>query len=176
MLERMKEWQTARNLCLAAAENPESETERQLVRRVLPRLNRKLGIVGEEKGELAHVPSFDVLLEAPPDGRALEFRVRDHLVQQEESRCKVHYVENGLINSLFGLLCWDAIFAPIPGAFFHDFQCAPADLESPYFYERRRDRFAECFAELESGATKGYPAAVYRQGGDSIVVRRLGPY
>jgi VRR-NUC domain len=25
------------------------------------------------------------------------------------------------------------------------------DLESPYFYERRRDRFAECFAEIESG-------------------------
>jgi hypothetical protein len=49
-------------------------------------------------------------------------------------------------------LCWDAIVAPIPGAFFHDFQYGPADLE--YFYERRRDRFAECFAELESGRYK----------------------
>jgi hypothetical protein len=47
-------------------------------------------------------------------------------------------------------LCWDAIFAPIPGAFFHDFQHGPVDLESPYFYERRRDRFAQSFAELES--------------------------
>ena len=56
-----------------------------------------------------------------------------------------------MINSLFGLLCWDAIFAPIPGAFFHDFQYGPADLEGPYFYERRRDRFAESFAALESG-------------------------
>jgi len=70
---------------------------------------------------------------------------------EESAYCTVHYVENGLINSLFGLLCWDAIFAPIPGAFFHDFQHGPADLESPYFYERRRDRFVECFAELESG-------------------------
>jgi hypothetical protein len=60
-----------------------------------------------------------------------------------------------LINSLFGLLCWDAIFAPVPGAFFHDFQYGPADLESPYFYERRRERFAECFAELELGGYKG---------------------
>jgi len=73
---------------------------------------------------------------------------------EESAYCTVHYVENGLINSLFGLLCWDAIFAPIPGAFFHDFQYGPADLESPYFYERRRDRFAECFAELESGRYK----------------------
>jgi hypothetical protein len=93
-------------------------------------------------------------LEVPPTGRALEFQVRDRLASQEGAPCSVHYVENALVNSLFGLLCWDAIFAPIPGAFFHDFQYGPADLESPYFHERRRDRFAECFAELESGRYK----------------------
>lgn len=152
LLERLHEWQAARDLCLVAKENPESEAERQQVRRVLPRLNRKLGIMDEEKSKLPHVPSFDLLLEAPPDGRALELRVRDHLARQEE--CAVHYVENGLINSLFGLLCWGAIFAPIPGAFFHDFQHGPADLESPCFYERRRDQFLESFAELESGRYK----------------------
>ena len=46
---------------------------------------------------------------------------------------------------------WDAIFAPIPGAFFHEFQYGPADLESNRFYERRKSQFAEGFAELESG-------------------------
>ena len=153
-VERLQEWQAARDLCLVAKENPESEAERQQVRRVLRRLNRKLGIAEEKKGELPRVASFDVLLETPPDGRALEFQVRDHLARQEEAHCAVHYVENGLINSLFGLLCWNAIFAPIPGAFFHDFQYGPADLESPYFYERRRDRFSQCFAELESGHYK----------------------
>src|SRR6202012_310978 len=42
----------------------------------------------------------------------------------------------------------------LPGAFFHDFQYGPADLKSPSFYPRRRDRFAESFAELESGRYK----------------------
>jgi hypothetical protein len=154
LLERIKECQAARDLCVAAAADPESEAERQQVRRVLPRLNRKLGLIGEKAGALPEVQSFEVLLQAPHDGRALEFQVRDHLGRQEEAHCSVHYVENALINSLFGLLCWEAIFAPIPGAFFHDFQYGPADLESPYFYERRRERFAECFAELESGCYK----------------------
>jgi len=30
----------------------------------------------------------------------------------------------------FGLLCWPAIFAPVAGAFFHDYQTGPADLSS----------------------------------------------
>jgi VRR-NUC domain-containing protein/Fanconi-associated nuclease 1-like protein/Fanconi anemia protein nuclease-like protein len=154
LLERMNEWQAARELCLVAASSPEGEAERQLVCRVLPRLNRKLGVTEAKRTGLPQLASFDIQLEAPPDGLALEFHVRDHLAREEQSDSTVHYVENGLISSLFGLLCWDAIFAPIPGAFFHGFQYGPADLESPYFYERRRERFAACFAELESGNYK----------------------
>jgi hypothetical protein len=149
LLERLREWQGARNLCLTARANPESEAETQQLNRLLSRLNRKLGIAAEKTTEPPAVASFEVLLDALPEDRALEFSLRDHL--QDESRSSVHYVENGLINSLFGLLCWNAIFAPIPGAFFHDFQYGPADLDSGYFYDRRRDRFALCFAELESG-------------------------
>jgi hypothetical protein len=154
LLERRHEWLAARDLCLIAGANPESEAERQQVQRMLTRLSRKLGVLDEKKVRLPQWATFDVLLEAPADGRALEFQVRDHLAREEGAHCAVHYVENGLINSLFGLLCWDAIFAPIPGAFFHDFQYGPADLESPYFYERRRARFAQCLAELESGRYK----------------------
>jgi hypothetical protein len=54
------------------------------------------------------------------------------------------------VSSLFGLLCWRAIFAPISGAFFHDFHSAPADLASGRFTERRGAEFADCLAELES--------------------------
>jgi hypothetical protein len=154
LLERVKEWQAARELCLVAASSPESEAERQQVGRVLPRLNRKLGIAEEKGREPPGVTTFDIPFDSLPAGRALELRIRDHLASEEGARCAVYYVENGLINSLFGLLCWDAIFAPIPGAFFHDFQDAPADMESAYFYERRRERFAECFAELETGRYK----------------------
>jgi len=61
-------------------------------------------------------------------------------------------VENGLLNSLFGLLCWQAIFAPVAGAFFHEFQAAPADLLAPDFHTRREAHFARCFAQLDSDA------------------------
>ena len=63
----------------------------------------------------------------------------------------VFYVESGLINSLFGLLFWDAIFAPVSGAFFHPFQAAPADLHEPDFQARRARELDACFAQLESG-------------------------
>jgi hypothetical protein len=154
LLERRHEWQAARDLCATAEENPESEAERQQVRRILPRLSRKLRIAPEKIKEVSPLAAFDVLLDAAPRGRALEIHLRDHLARQEEAHSTVHYVENGLINSLFGLLCWNAIFAPIPGAFFHDFQYGPADLESPYFHERRRNLFADCLALLESGHYK----------------------
>jgi hypothetical protein len=152
LLERLGEWRAAYDLCLAARSNPQNEAERQHVLRLLPRLSRRLGLTAEKTTPVA-VASFHVVLKELPEEPAVEMRIRDHL--QDGSHTSVHYVENGLINSLFGLLCWDAIFAPIPGAFFHDFQYGPADLKSGYFYERRGDRFAECFAALESRHYEG---------------------
>ncbi len=63
----------------------------------------------------------------------------------------VYYVENSLISSLFGLLCWEAIFAPIQGAFFHPFQAAPADLYSADFRPRRALHFSQLLDLLETG-------------------------
>jgi hypothetical protein len=113
--------------------------------RTLTRVNRKLG----KAIELRCVPSFELLLDGPASDRPVEWQVRDRLAQADGAA--VHYVENGLVNSLFGLLCWSAIFAPIAGAFFHDFQRGPADLSSSQFCSRRSREFAECFAQLESG-------------------------
>jgi hypothetical protein len=119
------------------------------LQRLVPRLNRKLGIAGGERRRAWRVPEFELLLERPATGRAVEYLVRDHLAQGAPDGTTVQYVENGLINSLFGLLCWGAIFAPIPGAFFHDFHRAPADFASGEFYRRRRREFDRCLAELD---------------------------
>ncbi len=160
LLEKSREWQAAYALCRIAESAPENEAERQRVRRVLPRLGRKLGIPVDRNTPPPSVVTEEVVLDAPPERRALELMLRDHLARQPGPPCRVYYVENALINSLFGLVCWDAIFAPLPGAFFHDFQQGPADLESPYFYERRREKFAACFAALESGC---YPELIRRR-------------
>ncbi|HEV7612972.1 MAG TPA: VRR-NUC domain-containing protein [Steroidobacteraceae bacterium] len=122
---------------------------RPRVIRLRDRLPRRLNRSHLPGAPGARVPSFELLLEAPASDRAVEWQVRDCLAQADGAT--VHYVENGLVNSLFGLLCWPAIFAPVAGAFFHDFHRAPADLSSSQFCARRSREFAECFAQLESG-------------------------
>jgi hypothetical protein len=57
-----------------------------------------------------------------------------------------------LLNTLFGLLCWDAIFAPLPGAFFHAFHTGPADLLESDFQRRRAALFSARLAELDTDA------------------------
>jgi hypothetical protein len=147
--ERAHEWEIARNLCLLALKNPETEAERQLLRRLLPRLNRKLGVSELKPPELPDVPTLEMQIDIAARHERVEHCVRDRLARAEADST-VHYVENALVNSLFGLLCWKAIFAPIAGAFFHDYQNGPADLSSGYFYKRRQREFEACFAELES--------------------------
>ena len=78
-------------------------------------------------------------------GASVEFRVRDAL---STPQAPVFYVENTLLTGLFGLLCWDAIFAPLPGAFFHPFQRGPADLDAPDFVARRAGLFDTALTRL----------------------------
>jgi hypothetical protein len=121
-------------------------------------LNRQRGIA-HRRVRRPVPPSFELTM-AGPTGRAVEYVVRDHLASTGEAAAapggatSVHYVENRLVNSLFGLLCWPAIFAPVPGAFFHAFQREPADFASPGFFTRRERQFAECLEELESDSYK----------------------
>lgn len=51
----------------------------------------------------------------------------------EEFDCVVYYVENGLINLLFGLFCWEVIFVVIFGVFFYFFYSVLVDLYSVDF-------------------------------------------
>jgi hypothetical protein len=150
LCERADQWEIARDLCLAAQQSPESEAERQQLCRLLPRLNRKLGVARRPLPTTSKLSVFEMAVSRPDDEQAVEHCVRDCLVQQAQGNTCVYYVENALANSLFGLLCWNAIFAPVPGAFFHDFQYGPADLSSGDFYQRRQEVFTDCFAELES--------------------------
>jgi VRR-NUC domain/Fanconi anemia-associated nuclease SAP domain len=106
------------------------------------------------------VPAFELTLERPEEDRSVEHLVLDHLLAAANEETLVLYVENALINSLFGLLCWPAVFAPVPGAFFHPFHRGPADLSSAKFYDRRRREFSCCFAQLQSGA---YRDAILRR-------------
>jgi len=148
VLERSARWQQAQALALQLAAAPANALEVQALERMLPRLARKLGGPAQPRRR-AQTPQL-LELELPRELAALgvEEAVRQHLAQ---AGGQVHYVENTLFNSLFGLLCWDAIFAPVPGAFFNPFQAAPQDLHDSDFQLRRQALFDACLGRLDDG-------------------------
>ncbi|MBI3729894.1 MAG: VRR-NUC domain-containing protein [Burkholderiales bacterium] len=149
VLEKSEQTQAAYDLLTLAQQAPESEAEHQQMLRIAPRLSRKLGLAKVAKAASKPPTELALRLPFPQEDYVVEYVVRDHLHNDD---APVFYVENTLINSLFGLLCWPVIFKAIPGAFFHPFQRGPADLLSVDFQVRRADDFAACFAQLESGA------------------------
>ncbi|GAA6129889.1 VRR-NUC domain-containing protein [Halopseudomonas sabulinigri] len=146
LLEKSEQAHAAYALAQQALLAPESEAERQLVQRAVTRLTRKLNMQKSTPATARPTPEQHLVLPQLPD-RSVEQAVAEHLGQ---GSAPVYYVENTLICSLFGLLCWEAIFAPLPGAFFHPFHSGPADLHSADFYPRRRALFDRCLAQLDS--------------------------
>ena len=123
---------------------------------MLPRLHRAAGLQAGAVARpnkpasqgVAQLATHTLALPRPGPATSVEWALRQHWHTDE---APVFYTENALINSLFGLLCWPAVFAPLPGAFFHPFQGAPADLNAPDFAERRSALFAECLQTLNDG-------------------------
>lgn len=148
VLERCGEYALALELATLAEQAPESAAEQQSLQRMLPRLRRKLGGPPLKRATPRPVERLDLQLPRTDPGLSVEVYVQAHL---HEDSGPVHYVENSLINSLFGLLCWPAIFAPLPGAFFHPFQRGPVDLLNEDFQQRRAELFQACLDQLDDG-------------------------
>ncbi len=148
VLEKTRQFGAAHRLLSSAMRAPESEAERQHLLRIAPRLTRQLGLPTTRAPKAPPVDRLDLQLPRPGPVWWVEGVVRDHLARAD---APVLYVENALINALFGLLCWRAIFAPVPGAFFHPYQRGPVDLHSADFTPRRAALFAACLEELDSG-------------------------
>ncbi|SER97880.1 VRR-NUC domain-containing protein [Vreelandella subterranea] len=157
VLERQGEYPAAFELATQALESSPNETERQALARILPRLRRRLKLpVVPRDIEPTH-ERWDLTLPGP---QSVERAVAEALGKPQ---APVYYVENSLITGLFGLLCWPAIFAPLPGAFFHPFHNGPADLYRDDFVARRRDAFDACLARLDDGSYRGVIQATWRE-------------
>jgi hypothetical protein len=165
VLERQGRWKEAWDELVGIPSEEESEPVRQLADRMRKRLRRRLELAGDNlaggesqrRGRACAPPSrrvasawptFLIEMAAPVVPVAIESLAARHLSSAE---APVFYVENGLLNSLLGLWCWEALFAPVPGAFFHPFQAAPADLLARQFCGRRESQLAACRASLQSG-------------------------
>ena len=149
VFERSEHWPQAHALAMHMAQAPANALERQALERMLPRLARKLGGPPQARRRTSDVELIGLDLPAELAVHGVEEAVRLHLEQQGSV---AHYVENTLFNSLFGLLCWEAIFAPVPGAFFHPFQAGPQDLHDSDFQARRGSLFERCLGRLDDGS------------------------
>ncbi|MCC5884264.1 MAG: VRR-NUC domain-containing protein [Halomonas sp.] len=148
LLERMGEYRQAHSLASKALMAPACEQEHQALERLVPRLCRRLGLAAPEHAPEATPQRFELCL-ARAATVSVERAVAEHLTRPD---APVYYVENTLVTGLFGLLCWPALFAPLPGAFFHPFHSGPADLYRDDFVARRRELFEASLARLDEGS------------------------
>ncbi|TDG15601.1 VRR-NUC domain-containing protein [Seongchinamella unica] len=142
VLEQEGELQQALALCQTIEAQPWCEEELDAAGRMAPRLRRKL----EGTAQPRRRDSFDdIHLRLTPGDQPVELLAGSALAAQWQA---VHYVENLLLNGLFGLAFWEQIFAPLPGAFNNPFQSAPADMYEQTFQSRRRDRLSVRLQQL----------------------------
>ncbi len=110
--------------------------------------------VGRKAGQTARARRPSIIAEenlnlpSSPTG-SIEAAVAELL--GKEDGIEVFYTENALLPGLLGLLLWPALFAPLPGAFFHPFQAGPADLFRPDFITRRANEINQGLNAMESG-------------------------
>lgn len=155
LLERLGRHEAARADALAIPAQSCTEAQRVILDRILIRMTRRL-----DKTVVPHrlrnpADTLELRLSQPAEER-IE-RVVAAAMSTEEA--PAFYVENGLLTSLFGLWSWEALYAPLPGAFFHAYQSGPADLHTAEFRERRREKFDALFALFETG---GHEALIRR--------------
>lgn len=149
VLEQLGQRDAACALAQSIAEAPANEEEAQRAARTLGRLTRRRATSRSQPT----APDHSLIeLTLPAAHRPLRVEEAARLaLAGSDAEAPVFYVENTLITGLFGLLCWPALFAPLPGAFFHPFQRGPADLLAADFVTRRAALFDACLAELETG-------------------------
>ena len=143
VLEQMEQWEEAQLLVESIKASPWCEAERDALRRMEPRLLRKMG---EPVARRPRETFAEVRLSVPRVSSSVENAVARELSAQWS---EVHYVENTLMCGLFGLAFWEQIFAPVPGAFNNAFQSVPADMYERDFLRRRQTSLEQRLQELE---------------------------
>jgi Fanconi-associated nuclease 1 len=72
------------------------------------------------------------------------------------------HCENGLLHTLFGLLLWAPLFAPVPHVFQTPFQAAPLDLDTDCFFSARAPLIEAALARIAVAASPHEMLALLR--------------
>jgi hypothetical protein len=140
----------ALELCERIIARPLDEQELQFACQFALRLCKRHGYAEPAEAarlRITHQPEI-VELELDYDD-SVEAAVAEYYRESEPgSHCV--YVENSLFNGVLGLLLWEVIFAPLPGAFYNPFQYRPADFYTHDFLSRRRRLLARTWKSIGS--------------------------
>jgi hypothetical protein len=137
LLEKAGHHEQAWRLLNELLQTPANEEELQIGERMAPRLAKKAGSTFAKKSPVT-VTEHRLLLEQLQDESGNYLSVEEivqHHFDQPDALC--FYVENHLLNGLFGLWLWPEMFRSIDGAFANPFQAAPLDLYQEDFIHRR---------------------------------------
>lgn len=141
-LEKAGQTEQAWRLALLTRCFYQTDAERDGVFRMLPRLSKAL------RKSWPQTPRYQpnsvkvyTELSGRPEPAAAQWLDRDGGISL--------FSENRLFTTLFTLHFWDVIYAPIPGAFFHPFQAAPADVRHTDFVSKRRELWNHGFKQLK---------------------------
>ena len=140
--------QDALDQCMQIIEQPVDEEELQFAGMFAGRLIKRHGLGAQESVEslaISHQPEIVELSLAPQD--SVEIAVAEYYDNLDNAD-SCYYVENSIFNGVLGLLIWEAVFAPLPGAFYNPFQYRPADFYEHDFCARRRDLLAQTWASI----------------------------
>jgi hypothetical protein len=144
---QQKNIEAALDTCREIIDSPIDDTELQFAISFASRVGRqhKLApVAGIASGQKYQPELVYLELEKNP---SVERAVVEYYQQQPGQEC--FYLENSLFNSVFGLVIWDAIYAPAAGAFYNPFQYRPSDFYDYDFVEKRLGIFEQIWSSIK---------------------------
>jgi len=157
ILEAQEDWPGVISICEDILASPWGEAEREAALKIISRARRKCG----GKPIRRQVDKFEqskITLEQECD--CVELDAAQYLQREWKS---VHYVENGLMNTLFGLAFWEQIFEDVPGAFHNRYQGVPRDMYEAGFMAHRAKSIDARLGVLKKKGLKKELVKAYRR-------------
>jgi hypothetical protein len=156
LYQKINDLDALQQLCVAMLADPKTEAEAVFAEKILLKLASATAdnhfrvpagrpAAPASKSAIKPAVNIETIAFAVRAEDSIESQVIDWYGTQNK---QAQFVENHLFTGLFGLACWDIIFSPVSGAFFHPFQRGPADLYSGQFRQARRLAFDNRFREL----------------------------
>ena len=140
----------ALDLCVQIIEEPINDEEIQFANLFANRLVKRHGFDRPAEVASQHKPYQPEIIDLELEQQdSVEIAVAEYYdLQDDADSC--YYVENSLFNGVLGLVIWEVMFAPLPGAFYNPFQYRPADFYEHDFCARRNDLMTQSWESINS--------------------------